>query len=583
MSHKAPQFIQKIRNISWYFVGLLVIACIFRIALLGNVPTGVSNDELDYILNAKSVFLQQSDISNTWNPLSLTTPQSSFPQAEIAPLLMAPFIGLFPLSLFLSKLSYALISIGTIIIIYLIAKRLFDQKIAFIAGLAASINPWLIFFGRTAYDTPLAIFFYLCALYVLLITKKWHILLAFPLFFLGFYSYIGTKLILIPFAAISVYYSWRFINNKKYAKQYLIVIALCIAIIFSYAIQTLTAGKNRVSEISSPYMPSIATTVDYQRKQSLDTPLNGFFSNKFTVFVDYSIEKYINTFSPNFLFLSGDAKPQFSLWEHGVFYIIDAIFIIIGLYFLFKRNQKEALLFCALILLAPLPSLISNVGTSYAIRSMLMAPLLLIVVGIGIKSLLDTTKPHLLKTLTIWCILIFYFFQLFNFLNIYILRNPIYNSESFNFSSRELVKYLTLSHQNKIIYVVNGDPKTPLKHYLFYTNSLDKTMLNKIEHMYKDKKYQIDNIQFITCDQIPRNLENNLLIYESSSKCRNVPKGNSLSIAQLSDSGSIHNIVNDTVCTNYNLQRYISGLKYTDMNIENLSERQFCEKFIVRR
>jgi 4-amino-4-deoxy-L-arabinose transferase-like glycosyltransferase len=410
------------------------------------VPTGVSNDELDYILNAKSVFLQQSDISNTWNPFSLTTPKSSFPQAEIAPLIMAFLIGILPLSLFFSKLSYALISIGTIIIIYLIAKRLFDQKVAVIAGLIASVNPWLIFFGRTAYDTPLAIFFYLFALYVLLIARKWYILVAFPLFLLGFYSYIGTKLILIPFVAITSYYSWRFINNKKYTKQYLILITLCLMLLFSYIIQTFTSGKNRVSEISNPFMPSITTTVDYQRKQSLDTPFNGIFSNKFTVFTDYSIEKYINTFSPNFLFLSGDAKPQFSLWEHGVFYLIDGFFIIIGLYFLFKKHQKEAVLFSSLLLLAPLPSLISNVGTSYAIRSMLMAPLLLILVGMGIKYIIVTVKPKTFKTLTGCLIIIFYLFQIFNFLNIYLLRNPIYNSESFNFSSRELAKYLTLTH-----------------------------------------------------------------------------------------------------------------------------------------
>lgn len=582
MSYKAPNFTTKIQG-SWYFIGLLIAACLFRIFLLGNVPTGVSNDELDYILNAKSVFLQQSDISNTWNPFSLTTPKSSFPQAEIAPLIMALPIGILPLSLFFSKLSYALISIGTIIIIYLIAKRLFDQKVAVIAGLIASVNPWLIFFGRTAYDTPLAIFFYLFALYILLVARKWYILVAFPLFLLGFYSYIGTKLILIPFVAITSYYSWRFINNKKYTKQYLILATLCLMLLFSYIIQTFTSGKNRVSEISNPFMPSITTTVDYQRKQSLDTPFNGIFSNKFTVFTDYSIEKYINTFSPNFLFLSGDAKPQFSLWEHGVFYLIDGFFIIIGLYFLFKKYKKEAVLFSSLLLLAPLPSLISNVGTSYAIRSMLMAPLLLILAGMGVKYIIDTVKPKTFKTLTVCLIIIFYLFQILNFLNIYLLRNPIYNSESFNFSSRELAKYLSLTHQNKNIYVVNGDPKSPLKHYLFYTNSLNRKMLGDIALMYKNKKYQIGNIHFITCQQIPNNLGSDLLIYESSSRCKNLPGGKLLSIGQLSDSGSIQDIVNDTACSKHNLKQYISGLSFTDLNIEKQTEKEFCEKYIIRR
>ena len=573
-------FTKRSLKMSWFLAGIVILASIFRIALLDKIPTGISNDELDYILNAKSVYLQGSDISNTWNPFSLTTPSSSFPQAEIAPLVMALFVGILPLSLFLSKLSYALVSVATVVLIYLIAKKLFDQKVALISGLVACINPWLIFFGRTAYDTPLAIFFFLCALYVLLITKRWHLLFAFPFFLLGFYAYIGTKLILIPFVALTSYYSWRFVNNKKYSKQYLILAAFCVALFFVYAGQAILFSNNRVSEISSPFMSSITSDVDYQRKQSVDTPLNEVFSNKFTVFADYSIEKYFNTFSPNFLFLSGDSKPQFTLWEHGVFYVVDAIFIILGFYHLLKRHRKEGLLICSLVLIAPLPSVVSNVGNSYAIRSMLMAPLLLIIIGIGIKNSFDVFKPRL-KLVLGFVVVLIYIVQLANFLNIYLLRNPIYNSESFNFSARELVRYLFLPHQNKNIYVVNGDPKTPIKHYLFYRNMLDTEVLNGIEEMYKTKKYKIGNINFINCQQIPANLEGDILIYELGSKCKNLDFSKHIAIGQLKDSGAIYNIVNDNVCSNFELRRFVGNVKFNDLDIEKLSDKDFCEKFVI--
>ena len=68
--------------------------------LLNSFPTGISNDELHFVLNAKSVFLQFTDLArNGRNPLSLQTiPQEA--SSELTFLLAAPFIDSLPLSTF---------------------------------------------------------------------------------------------------------------------------------------------------------------------------------------------------------------------------------------------------------------------------------------------------------------------------------------------------------------------------------------------------------------------------------------------------------------------------------------------------
>jgi len=570
------------RRIPLLLIGVIILAAIFRILWLDKVPGGLSNDELDYILNAKAVFLQGSDISNTWNPLTLTTPKSSFPQAEIMPLVTFIAIGSLPLSLFYSKLIYSVISIGIVILLYLIAKKLIGEKEAIIVGIIASINPWLLFFGRTAYDAPNAVFFYLFGMYVLLIARGWKLLLAFPFFFLGFYSYIGTKLLLIPFATITIFYSWHFINKRNFKKQYVFLFSSCTLLLVVFALSVFFSNGVRTSEISNPGMEQIIQTTNNQRRLSIQTPLTNVFSNKYVVFTNFSLEKYINVFSPNFLFLHGDSKALFTLWEHGVFYLTDMFFLIIGLYFLFVKKRSVALLLFALILIAPFPAVISNVGVTYAIRAFLLGPLFLIFIGYGIFSIIFLKRGTRYRITISTAIIILYGVQLLNFSNIYFFRNPIYNSESFNFSSRVLMKYLSLQPSGQDAFVVNGNPITPFKQYLFYENVYTRKNTKEIAEMYRRNKFSLNNIHFITCEEVMDIPISSLLVYESGTKCKNIPKdNNNLVIAQLGDSGAIYHIRNDRVCNKYYLSSYISGITFSDLSIEGLAEKRFCEKYIV--
>ena len=109
----------------------------------------------------------------------------------------------------------------------------------------------------------------------------------------------------------------------------MLVFLSVIPIIF-YVFTLVHSSGSRISELSTPNMPSIAATTNRERKLAIANPLLPMFSNKFVVFTKYSIEKYANAFSPDFLFIHGDSKSLFTIWEHGVFYYLDALFFIIG-------------------------------------------------------------------------------------------------------------------------------------------------------------------------------------------------------------------------------------------------------------
>lgn len=53
------------------------------------------------------------------------------------------------------------------------------------------------------------------------------------------------------------------------------------------------------------------------------------------------------------------------------------------------------------------------------------------------------------------------------------------------------------------------------------------------------------------------------------------------SIAKLSDGGEIYGVLDNNVCRDHALSRYPNGIKIDDFEIEKMSEKTFCEKFIT--
>ena len=341
---------------------IIILATLLRLAFLNNVPNSITYDQLYYILNAKSFLHTGTDLAGVINPLQLLIfhyPKEGLAQAELPFFLQLPFLSFLPMSLFTVVLPNALLSILTVLILFLIGTKLFNQKTGLYIALVAAINPWSIFIGRTFYEMVPATFFYLLGFYVLLIARGWKILYAFPLFLLAFYSYIGTKLIFLPFIVIAVLYCYCAIHKKQFTKQYvvLLILALLTTLFFAFQLQQ-KPDSSRLSEIILPTHPAITQHVDMLRKVSISSPLTNLLINKVTIYLQIVMTNFLNIFNPTYLFAHGDMF--FSLYRHGLFYMIDAIFLLIGGVLLFIQKRKLFLFFGAAILLATVPQIIHD-------------------------------------------------------------------------------------------------------------------------------------------------------------------------------------------------------------------------------
>lgn len=565
---------------------IILLASILRFLYLDRIPTGISGDELNFILQAKSIFYSAQNISGTWSPLTLSTIPGNFPQAELPSLLMAPFIGPLPLSLVYSKIPYVICSVGIIILIYLITKHLFNIQIAFATSLILTINPWSVFFGRTAYEAPLSLFFYLIAGYIILKSPGWLSFLSLIPLFLGFYTYMGSKLLLIPYVFFLTAYKFLFEKNWKNRMRIFLIFIIVIGLFLSFLLRLKSLpASQRLNELTTPNSAEIIDGVNYERKSTLLFPYTFIVSNKLTIYTRTLIEKYFKVFSTDFLFLYGEGRGTFSLWFHGYFYYIDALFMLIGLIYLFNRYKKETILLLLLISIAPIATIASSSGTGFAaLRSSLIFPLLSILVGGGVIGSLTIFKQQIFRIISFTLISAIYIVSLCNFANIYFLRNPIYNSDSYNLSARILSKYLTEAKiLNVPIIVLSESPTGQFNNYLFFTNSFTKDSMAEIRTIYRQPSFMFHSITYTNCKNMEKIPENATIIFESGNTC--IPSSGQLLsnrvIASLSDGGAIYKIYNDRLCEKYTLKRYPSQISLSDLNIEALDRKKFCETYIT--
>ncbi|MFH1536249.1 MAG: glycosyltransferase family 39 protein [Patescibacteria group bacterium] len=555
---------------------ILAIASILRLIWLGEIPNAIGGDELTYILTAKSIFLTGHDITGLWSPLSafiFRYPPNTLPQAELPYFLLTPIIGLANFSLLSAKVTYACLSILIVLFIYLISKRLFNKEVGIIAAGISAINPWFIFIGRTVYESTPATLFYLIAIYILLITKKWKILLAMPFFLLGFYSYIATKLIFLPIILTTVLYAYFAVNKKQFAKQYLLLFLFSLIFVgfFVFAFK-LNPGPSRLSEILTPDNSDIAKEVDLVRKNSIQNSLTNVLENKYTIFARIISTKLMKSFSFDYLFTNGD--EMFPLGRHGLFYILDALFLLFGFAVCFAKQKKVFLFLSGLAVIGTIPHLFHSANVSnFSTHLALMFPFLIIFIALGIWQTINLFK---FKIVAISLISFFYLLLVLNFSNIYFFQFPLLGH--FDFQFRVLSNYVYKA-QNQNIIVYSSKSGDIFRKYIFYNNLLNKNTKNQITAIFKNGNYGFGKVKFVSCNIFDPKKTTDLIIYDT--QCGNGPDASHLTIPRLADGGESFQIYNDTLCKGVGLNRYPQNLSISDFEMESLSRENFCQTFIT--
>ncbi len=571
----------KLLTLKTQIIILVVIAALPRLLWLHSIPTGISNDELDYAINAKALWHTGRGLTGATSPINISP---DFPYAELPSVLIAPIVGPFPFSLFLSRLPFALLGIATVLLLYAVMQTLLSPGIAFAAAVLAAINPWNIFFSRTMYDAPVTTFFLLLSFWLVLSGKPKRILISILPLLAAFHTYMGMMVLFPFFIVVISLYSWLYISRKHNTRYYAAMLCICALAVIRYAVfLPSSAGARRLPEVSSPTSTRVTDEVNDERKLSLINPFISLYANKGVVFAKQTIENYANAFSPSVLFFHGDSKHIFTVFAHGLFYPTDAILIVLGFCYLYATKKRQWNLLLILLAVAPIPAAISALP-SYASRVYLVQPILLTFAGAGVYALLEKKKTNL-KRFVLLCLAVLYIIEIANFSSVYFLRNPVHNSESYSFSTRVAASFASReADKGKTVVFLADKPQTIFKHYSFYTDLLTEENEKEYVKEYQTGTPSFGSMRWMSCPVGTLPEDSTIIVSGELTLCPTFtpPPGKPMIIAHLADGGSLLKIYQGKTCADQQLERYPHDIQFGDLSVESLTDERFCTALITR-
>ncbi len=572
--------LKKIVRANIFLIGIIVLAIVLRFAFITSVPVSSNDDQIHYMLNSQSFLLSGKDTTGTISPLDILLfryPPHEFPQAELPYFLEMLSFSLFGASFLTSLIPNLLLSVGTVVVAYLVGKELLGEEAGLVTGLITAINPWSIFIGRTAYEPTAATFFFLLALYIFLKAKKWMILVSIPVLYAAFYSYIGTKLIFIPFVVISLLYSYFFVHKRRFAIQYASVFLASLLIVALLFFQLHSNPSNsRLNEIFLPTNEIISQQVNDLRKQSIPSPVLPLI-NKLTVYKDILTINTFTTLSPLYLFMTGDYF--FSQQRHGLFYVIDALFLLLGVIGLYRKDRRVLLLLTAFIAIGLLPQILHGRKEfgNFTPHIIVVITTFIFMIGYGIVFVIQEVKPKYRLYASVG-IGVLYFFSTISFLSVYLTEAPK-QAGIFNFPERVAARYIKESSQFSHVTVLSSDPAISYRNYIFYSNSYTKDTAKEINtNLTKRSRddYTLPTIRFVSCTGVIPNPTDTVV---QEGRCYLKGSG-SLRIPDLAGMTSAYTIYNDRLCKNTTLNLY-QTLSVTKLNVEAMGTNNFCRTLIT--
>lgn len=144
---------------------IIAVALFLRVYQLGVNPPGLFKDEVAIADLSYRLLLTGMDFREDYLPLSPSS-YSTYPPLNIYPVVVSIYL------LGLNELGVRILSavLGTLLVplAFLLARRLFDEKIAFIAAVLTAFSPWGVTYGRMYLGIIQQTFFLTLGVYLLL-------------------------------------------------------------------------------------------------------------------------------------------------------------------------------------------------------------------------------------------------------------------------------------------------------------------------------------------------------------------------------------------------------------------------------
>lgn len=429
------------------FVATLILTAALRLWNLSNFPSGLNADEAAIGYNAYSLLHSGKDEYGTPWPLNFKSFGDFKPGLYFYAVM--PFVSILGLNEWAVRLPSAILGIGTVILIYFLAKEIFKNRwVGLLSSFLLSISPWHLHFSRGSWESNMATFFISLGVLLFLWGLKNFYFLWWSMLSLlaSMYAYQSPRLI-VPVLLLLLGFLYRdkiiHITADVGIRKKIILTTLLIILSIPLGLQFASGGGSARFEGLS-FLADMGPTSRVNELRGEHENLESLWAvilhNKLTAYGPQFLGHYLDHFRPDFLFIQGDPIIRNKVPEAGQFYLIESLFLIIGAVALIKLKYENTKLLITWILIAPLASSMTF-QTPHALRALNLVIPLTVIMGYGLWFTLNSLKRIWKGVLTLG-IGIILLFDFVHYMESYYVHYPKRYPEAFEYGFKEMVEKL---------------------------------------------------------------------------------------------------------------------------------------------
>lgn len=369
---------------------IIGIAFWVRIVKVPTIPPSLSWDEVSIGYNAYSILVTGHDEHGRSYPLDTFIAYGDY-KPPIPIYLTVPFIAIFGLTELAVRLPSVVAGTLTVLFTFFLAAQFFKNKpftldVSLIASLLLAISPWHIQLSRAGFEANIALFFVVLGAYIVLRARSRPSLLCvcFIPFVLAIYTFNSARYFVPMLGGGLIVYIWRDVLSHR--KQLGIGLVIAFVLLLPLLPHLLSKeARLRFNEVNIFTDASIVQTANERMEVDQNSYVGRILHNRRIGYARSYLTHFFDHFEPWFLFIRGDGNPKFSLGEVGQLYVIEAPLLLIGIFFLFKREPKTAWLLIFWIIAAIIPAATAR-ETPHALRIENSLPAWEIFIAFGVVS-----------------------------------------------------------------------------------------------------------------------------------------------------------------------------------------------------
>jgi len=473
---------------------ILFLSFVLRFWRVGEIPPALNWDEVSIGYNAYSIMKTGRDEWGKFLPLNFR----SFGEYKLPVQIYAsiPGIRLLGLNEIGVRITPVVYGVLTVLATYFLAQEIFkNRKVSLLAAFLLAVSPWHIQLTRASFESSLAMGLMTGCLFFFLKGLKEEIWLLPAAIFggLSVYTY-NAERVFTPLFLAGLCLIFRrqlvLLKNKKVVFAAGAIFALFILrllpIMFS------PEGQARYKLVSFVNDPGFVLRINEDRGNlSLPSPLPRLVHNKATHFFAVFTSNYLAHFSPSFLFIKGAGHHQHHVQGMGELYLIELPFLLLGVWFLFKKQRKEIRrMFVFWIVLSAIPASIAFDSIPHALRDLLVLPSYQLITAYGFVNLLGAVKNR--KKVS-FALIAFSFaafsLQFVYYLHLYYQQYPVNYSRDWQYGYKQVLKYVAENqdrYDRVIITRHYGEPHIFTLFWLGYPPEKYQTIDNLIRYQSHD-------------------------------------------------------------------------------------------------